>query len=52
MVIFDKGFEQGDQMGRIFAHWAIVYPRQIFLKIMYGSSPNFTAIFSTGKIMH
>jgi hypothetical protein len=34
---------QGDQIGRIFAYWAIVYLGQIFES--YISSPNYRATF-------
>jgi hypothetical protein len=30
----DKQFNQGDQTGRIFAHWAIVYLRQLLENIL------------------
>jgi hypothetical protein len=41
---------QGDQIGRIFAHWAIVDPGSC-LKITYRSSPNFSLLFSKAKVL-
>jgi hypothetical protein len=41
------GRRQGDQIGRIFAQWVIVYFGQ-FLE-NYRSSPNFGVTFSPGK---
>jgi hypothetical protein len=42
-VIFGIGIEQGDQIGRIFADWAIVYFVYFFEK--YISSQNLCATF-------
>jgi hypothetical protein len=39
--------DQGDQIGRIFAYWAIVYFGQFIEN--YGSSPDFCAPFSHGN---
>jgi hypothetical protein len=39
--------EQGDPIGRILAHWLIIY----FLTA-YRSSPRFGATFATVEIMH
>jgi hypothetical protein len=41
---------QGDQIGRIFVHWATVYFRH-FLE-SYRSSANFGATFSKAKYVH
>jgi hypothetical protein len=40
---------QGDQIGRIFAHWVIVYLRQFFLE-NNRSSPHFGATFFHGEV--
>jgi hypothetical protein len=44
------GTDQGDQTGRIFAHWAIVYFEQFWEN--YKSTPNFRLHFSTVRVMH
>jgi hypothetical protein len=41
--------EQGDQIGRIFACWAIIYFRHCFEN--YTISSNFWATFSTVKVL-
>jgi hypothetical protein len=41
---------QGDQIGRIFAPWVIVYFGQFFEN--YRSSPHFWSTFSTVKVMN
>jgi hypothetical protein len=45
------GWEQGDQIGQIFAHWAIVFFKQFFKLQKYLCSPNFE-FFSKVKIMY
>jgi hypothetical protein len=45
-----RHYEQGDQIGRIVAHWAIVHFEQ-FLDT-YRSSPVFWLLSSTIKNMH
>jgi hypothetical protein len=42
-IIRSSIYEQGDQIGRIFAQWAIVYFGQFFEN--HKSSPNFCATF-------
>jgi hypothetical protein len=42
--------DQGDQIGRIFAYWAIVSFGRF--KENFRSNPNFWAIFSTVKVKH
>jgi hypothetical protein len=43
--------QQGDQIGRIFAYWAVVY-FGCFLKITKVPSANYWATFSTVQVMH
>jgi hypothetical protein len=46
-LFLNGGRTQGDQIGRVFAYWVIVY----FGKFEnYKSSPNFGATFSYGKL--
>jgi hypothetical protein len=51
MLSYDKiskGPKQGDQIGRIIAHWAIVYFGQVFEN--YTSGPNFLATTFDSRI--
>jgi hypothetical protein len=47
---YQRWIQEGDQIGRIFAHWAIVFFGQFFEH--YRSSPNFPATFIHKKVAY
>jgi hypothetical protein len=53
LPVFLRGIRasQGDQIGRILAHWLIVTTTQLFVR-NYRNSPNVGLLFSTVKLSH